>query len=148
MNIKTEQHPWSVYDPNYWTALDDDTYDGPGSPVGAGHTEREAINDLVEQTMERLEEKIDGLRWENRCLRAEIRGMMVTYGEIPPRTLREDDHQRVFPWEAMSGEGGESPSPTRGDMEEDREPSRRFQGRMSDAPPVSHSENIGNPDYR
>lgn len=30
-------------------AIDDDAYDGPGSPVGRGKTEAEAIEDLKEQ---------------------------------------------------------------------------------------------------
>lgn len=32
-----------------WSAVDDDTYDGPGSPIGEGATMEEAIADLVEQ---------------------------------------------------------------------------------------------------
>ena len=32
-----------------WVAVDDDTYDGPGCPVGSGRTEAEAIADLMEQ---------------------------------------------------------------------------------------------------
>lgn len=35
--------------PGCWIAVDDDTYDGPGSPIGSGHTEQEAIDDLKEQ---------------------------------------------------------------------------------------------------
>ena len=31
-----------------WVAVDDDTYDGPGSPMGFGRTEQEAIDDLKE----------------------------------------------------------------------------------------------------
>jgi hypothetical protein len=37
-----------------WTAIDDDTYDGPGSPIGWGNSEAEAIADLKEQLAERL----------------------------------------------------------------------------------------------
>lgn len=40
-----------------WTAIDEDTYDGPDSPVGCGATEAEAVADLLEQ----LEEERDGL---------------------------------------------------------------------------------------
>jgi len=36
-----------------WSAVDDSTYDGPGSPIGHGATEREAIDDLLEQLLER-----------------------------------------------------------------------------------------------
>ena len=32
-----------------WTAVDDDTYDGPGSPIGSGATEQEAIDHLIWQ---------------------------------------------------------------------------------------------------
>lgn len=32
-----------------WEAVDDDTFDGPGSPIGTGETEQEAIDDLLEQ---------------------------------------------------------------------------------------------------
>lgn len=32
-----------------WDAIDDDTYDGEGCPVGYGATEQEAIGDLKEQ---------------------------------------------------------------------------------------------------
>lgn len=32
-----------------WLAVDDDTYDGPGSPIGCGATEQEAIDDLKDQ---------------------------------------------------------------------------------------------------
>lgn len=36
-----------------WVAYDADTYDGPGSPLGEGATEQEAIADLMEQLEER-----------------------------------------------------------------------------------------------
>lgn len=32
-----------------WQAVDDRTYDGPGSPMGTGVTEQEAIDDLLQQ---------------------------------------------------------------------------------------------------
>lgn len=35
-----------------WQAVDDDTYAGPGSPIGLGATEEEAIADLLEQLEE------------------------------------------------------------------------------------------------
>jgi hypothetical protein len=45
--IRTEKH----IGPNgpEWTAVDDSTYDGPGSPMGWGAAEHEAIRDLCEQ---------------------------------------------------------------------------------------------------
>ena len=36
-----------------WSAVDDDTYDGPGCPMGFGATEQEAIADLMERLDER-----------------------------------------------------------------------------------------------
>lgn len=36
-----------------WLAIDDDSYDGPGSPIGEGVSEAEAIADLLTQTEER-----------------------------------------------------------------------------------------------
>lgn len=41
----------TVYDPTapvgfQWTAIDDETCDGPESPIGTGATEAEAIDDL------------------------------------------------------------------------------------------------------
>jgi len=32
-----------------WSAIDDDTYDGEGCPIGHGATEQEAIDDLLGQ---------------------------------------------------------------------------------------------------
>lgn len=43
MNIRTEDQFYG------WVAYDNDTYDGPGSPIGSGKTEQEAIEDLKEQ---------------------------------------------------------------------------------------------------
>lgn len=40
-----------------WVAADDATYDGPGSPLGQGKTEHEAIDDLREQMEEREQER-------------------------------------------------------------------------------------------
>ena len=37
------------------SAVDDDTYDGPGCPIGRGPTEAAAIADLLEQIEERSE---------------------------------------------------------------------------------------------
>jgi hypothetical protein len=36
-----------------WSAVDDDTYDGHGSPIGYGNTEQAAIDDLLDQIEER-----------------------------------------------------------------------------------------------
>lgn len=32
-----------------WCAVDDDTYEGEGCPIGYGETEQEAIEDLLQQ---------------------------------------------------------------------------------------------------
>lgn len=45
-----------AYPPNNWTAVDDDTYDGPGSPIGTGQTEQEAIDDLLVNSQSNLED--------------------------------------------------------------------------------------------
>ena len=39
-----------------WSAVDDDTYDGPGCPIGTGATEQEAIDDLLRQIEEMSDE--------------------------------------------------------------------------------------------
>lgn len=44
MKIKTTQH--CVHE---WTAIDEDTYDGPESRMGTGNSEAEAVADLLEQ---------------------------------------------------------------------------------------------------
>ena len=49
VNIRTN---WQYM---HWVAVDDDEYDGPGSPLGTGKTEQEAIDDLQEQLAEREE---------------------------------------------------------------------------------------------
>jgi hypothetical protein len=36
--------PWRDHD---WSAVDDETYDGPGCRIGWGATEQEAIDDLM-----------------------------------------------------------------------------------------------------
>jgi hypothetical protein len=41
-----------------WSAVDDDTYDGHGSPIGYGRTEQEAVADLLEQMEERRREHV------------------------------------------------------------------------------------------
>lgn len=38
-----------------WSAVDDDTYDGPGCAIGYGPTEEAAIKDLLQQVEERAE---------------------------------------------------------------------------------------------
>lgn len=47
MKIIVEKHltPWGAE----YTAIDDDTYSGPGSPMGWGSTSLEATQDLREQ---------------------------------------------------------------------------------------------------
>jgi len=50
MKIKTAYVNPPIPDRRWdWQAIDDDTYDGPGCPIGCGATEQEAIRDLMEQ---------------------------------------------------------------------------------------------------
>lgn len=47
MNIRTEYQFVGFMDiPEPWTAIDRDSYDGAGSPMGHGATEQDAIADL------------------------------------------------------------------------------------------------------
>ena len=50
MDIKTEHicPPIPIRSMD-WCAYDDDSYEGPGSKIGRGATEQEAIDDLMEQ---------------------------------------------------------------------------------------------------
>jgi hypothetical protein len=50
MTIKTNYDPPPIpIRSSDWTAIDEDSYDGPGSSIGHGPTEEEAIADLIEQ---------------------------------------------------------------------------------------------------
>jgi hypothetical protein len=50
MKIRTHYDPPPIPLRNFdWSAVDDQTYDGPGCPVGYGATEQEAIDDLMLQ---------------------------------------------------------------------------------------------------
>jgi hypothetical protein len=95
MKIVTQNHGWSLYEGAEWTAVDDDTYDGAPDarcPVGCGHTEMDAVNDLVEQVVEHLEEKIDDLIKANDML---LKGWKRATGtrviEDEPETSPEND---------------------------------------------------------
>lgn len=58
MKIKTSHDFPPIPDRRFdWSAVDDDTYDGPGCPIGRGATEQEAIADLLAQIEEREEGK-------------------------------------------------------------------------------------------
>lgn len=53
MNIRTEHVFPPIPDRRFdWSAVDDDTYDGPGCPIGWGPTEEAAIADLKEKMEE------------------------------------------------------------------------------------------------
>lgn len=63
MDIRTECMPFVTLPAEKWTAVDDDTYDGPGSPIGTGPTREAAIADLREQIADRnlkAAERMDG----------------------------------------------------------------------------------------
>lgn len=50
MRIVTQYAPPPIPDRNYdWSAVDDESYDGPDSPIGRGATKEAAIADLMEQ---------------------------------------------------------------------------------------------------
>lgn len=91
MKILTQKHPPYLGHTGWvtqWTAWDDDTYDGaPDShcPVGWGTTELEAVIDLTEQTVERLEVKIDELIGANSLL---LKGWLRATGT---RVLEEEE---------------------------------------------------------
>lgn len=54
MKIVAHYDPPPIPDRRFdWSAVDDDTYDGPGCPVGFGRTEAEARADLLERIEER-----------------------------------------------------------------------------------------------
>ena len=47
MNIKTSQWGLCPIPCFEWMAVDDETYDGEGCPIGYGKTEQQAIDDLM-----------------------------------------------------------------------------------------------------
>jgi hypothetical protein len=53
MRIVTEDHGWWLDSfgrrHTEWSAIDDNSYSGPGSPIGTGATEEAAIADLMDQ---------------------------------------------------------------------------------------------------
>ena len=57
MRIVTEYQGWWIDNRgrrhDEWIAVDDDSYAGPGSPIGSGSTEQEAIEWLHELLSER-----------------------------------------------------------------------------------------------
>jgi hypothetical protein len=63
MNIRTEHVYPPIPNRNYdWSAVDGDTYDGPGSPIGTGATEADAVSDLQIALEQRLLEQEWGHR--------------------------------------------------------------------------------------
>lgn len=133
MKIKTEDHGSNVWEGRTWTAIDEDTYDGADDshcPVGYGATEWDAVNDLVEQFIERLECRVDALKRENKALRS-------TSAQIPPETRALQPRgdlqiQKEYHHSGLLDQGhGEAYSEV---ITPDEEQSR-FQGRMPDEPP-------------
>jgi hypothetical protein len=56
MKIRTEYVFPPIPDRRFdWSAVDDDTCDGPGYPIGTGPTEAAAIADLLEQIEARID---------------------------------------------------------------------------------------------
>jgi hypothetical protein len=98
VKIKTEHVYPPIPDRSFdWSAIDDDTYDGPGSPVGRGATEAEAIADLLSKKDEQLEERtaevIDGIN-------ADVDEVLGPYEPDPPKC----GHREVFklPYDSSS----------------------------------------------
>jgi hypothetical protein len=55
MKIKTDYWIKPIPLRNFdWSAVDDDSYDGPGSPIGHGQTREDAIKDLMYQLADRM----------------------------------------------------------------------------------------------
>lgn len=55
MKIVTDYWAKPIPDRKFdWSAIDDDTYDGPGCPIGYGATEEAARDDLLEQIAEKV----------------------------------------------------------------------------------------------
>lgn len=133
MKIETEETAWNIYEGIMWAAIDRDTYDGPGSPVGWASTEKGAIDDLVEQFINELEEKIDDLRFENRCLKAELKAFRSTKGQIAPEACSPQPRgalqiQKEYQDQAPES-GGQESAPV--------EMPPRFMGRSPDDLPYS-----------
>jgi hypothetical protein len=58
MKIRLTFDPPPIPDRQFdWAAYDEQTYDGPGCPIGYGRTAEEAEADLLEQIAERADEQ-------------------------------------------------------------------------------------------
>lgn len=56
MKLKTDFWLKPIPDRQFdWSCVDDDTYDGPGCPIGYGPTEQAARDDLLEQIAEKVD---------------------------------------------------------------------------------------------
>jgi hypothetical protein len=71
MKIDTRQQCGGI-----WTAVDDDTYDGPCCPIGVGRTEAAAIADLMDQ----IEEQES--REEEMTMKIDPQAMRNAYAEV------------------------------------------------------------------
>lgn len=59
-NIKTHYDPPPIPTRDCdWSAIDDNTYDGPGCPIGWGSTEQEAIDDLLEKLLTTISRAVE-----------------------------------------------------------------------------------------
>jgi len=60
MKIETSYDYPPIPNRNFdWSAIDGDTYDGEGYPIGHGATEQAAVADLMEKIQRRNESKRD-----------------------------------------------------------------------------------------
>jgi len=88
MKIKTDNIMPPIPDRNHdWSAIDYDTYDGEGSPIGTGPTERKAILDLMIQIFpDETESFIQKM--------TDVHQRIIERDRLPiaPRQLTDDEH--------------------------------------------------------
>lgn len=77
-----------------WSAVDDETYDGEGCPIGHGATEAEAIADLIEQ----MEMNLRSDECDIRCIVGECTHKVAPpaddIADIPLGSMELDDKER------------------------------------------------------
>jgi hypothetical protein len=154
MKIHIEEHYGE-----FW-AFDDDTYDGAPDahcPVGVGLTDYAAINDLMEQVVDELEERLEGARFELACVKAENKSLREEAAGFAERIVKELNLRVTKQIEGKSPETDAQDA--RGDLQiqkqyqhtggllraageaysevvtQDEENAGGFQGRMPDEPP-------------
>jgi hypothetical protein len=147
MKIHTHQ-PYG----EWYTAIDEDTYDGaPDSHalIGIGISERAAIEDLVNQVIEKLEEHIDLLHAENKVLLAHAAQETERMVQALNRRVTEQIARKGPETDALQARGDlqiekeyhhsglldEGHGEAHSDVVTPDEEQLRFQGRLPDEPP-------------